>query len=463
MSEPHFTRLPYREDPRPYYERIRDLPWPVWLDGGYPRSGAGRYDVLTADPHITLQVADGEIRRRTGTQDPVVLPGDPLDQLRCALGEPVETPGGLPFGGGAIGFIGYDLARALGALPSRPGLPGWPEMAIGIYDWCLLIDHASQRSYFIAQGRDPRPQPGWPFALRRLLAAVPAAAEMPEVQGELTEAGMTFAAYDACFNRVHRYIEAGDCYQVNLAQRFSVRTDDDPWAIYQRMRADNPAPYGALLEYPFGQVLSSSPERFLRLVGTQAETRPIKGTRPRGGNAEADMALCAGLVNSPKDRAENLMIVDLVRNDLGKVCVPGSIEVPGLFEIESFATVHHLVSTVTGTLAPGRDAVDLLRASFPGGSITGAPKRRAMEVIDELEPVRREVYCGNLIRLGFDGNLDSSIAIRTALMQQDRLYYWAGGGIVADSDCVAEYQECLDKAAAFFRLFQVEVPDRPTR
>jgi para-aminobenzoate synthetase component 1 len=280
------------------------------------------------------------------------------------------------------------------------------------------------------------------------------------VQGELIDTGMTVDAYTERFERIQQYIRDGDCYQVNLAQRFCVRTDDDAWSVYRRMRADNPAPFGALLEYPFGEVLSSSPERFLRLQGRQAETRPIKGTRARGRTAEEDAALRAGLVHSPKDRAENLMIVDLLRNDLGKVCEPGSIQVPALFEIESYATVHHLVSTVTGTLRPECDAIDLLRGCFPGGSITGAPKRRAMEVIDELETVRREVYCGNVIRLGFDGNLDSNIAIRTALMQRDRLYYWAGGGIVADSDCAAEYQECLDKAAAFFRLLKVEPPGR---
>jgi para-aminobenzoate synthetase component 1 len=199
-------------------------------------------------------------------------------------------------------------------------------------------------------------------------------------------------------------------------------------------------------------VLSSSPEQFLSLQNGRAQTRPIKGTRPRGGSADQDLALRAQLLSSEKDRAENVMIVDLLRNDLGKVCEPGSIEVPGLFQVESFATVHHLVSTVTGRLRADKDALDLIAACFPGGSITGAPKRRAMEIIDELEPVRREVYCGNVIRLGFDGNLESSITIRTALMQGQSVYYWAGGGIVADSDCDDEYQESLDKAAAFLRL-----------
>jgi para-aminobenzoate synthetase component 1 len=272
------------------------------------------------------------------------------------------------------------------------------------------------------------------------------------VSGELLDAGLGREDYAAGFARIQRYIRDGDCYQVNYAQRFRAQTTFDPWTLYQRMRQENPAPYGALLEYPFGQVLSSSPEQFLQLHNGRALTRPIKGTRSRGDSAEVDLAHRADLLSSDKDRAENLMIVDLLRNDLGKVCCPGSIEVPGLFEVESFATVHHLVSTVTGELRDGMDAIDLIMAGFPGGSITGAPKRRAMEIIDELEPVRREVYCGSVIRLGFDGNLDSSITIRTALMRDRELFYWAGGGIVADSDCDAEYQESLDKAAAFLRL-----------
>jgi para-aminobenzoate synthetase component 1 len=334
-------------------------------------------------------------------------------------------------------------------------MSGLPEMAVGLYDWSLVVDHARRRSYFVSSGRDTRQEPGWPTALRRLRAAGRPCETPATVQGTLIEGGMTGEQYAERFARVQDYILAGDCYQVNLAHRFCAHSRDDPWTVYQRMRLENPSPYGAFLDYPFGQVLSSSPEQFLRVRDRQVTTRPIKGTRPRGERAADDLALRAQLMNSAKDRAENLMIVDLLRNDLGRVCEPGTIEVPGLFEIESFATVHHLVSTVTGRLRPECDAIDLLQACFPGGSITGAPKLRAMQIIDELEPQRRENYCGNIIRLGFDGDLDSSIMIRTALMRDNRVYYWAGGGIVADSVCTAEYQESLDKAAAFFRLFQL--------
>lgn len=452
VGEPYVTRLPYWPDNRQYYAALRELPWPVWLDSGFPESGGGRYDIIAADPYLTLTSKDGVCSLCPAGGPPREEFAGALSVLRRVLGEPEAAMRDLPFCGGAIGFLGYDLARSMGELPPREGLADWPDMAVGLYDWAMVIDHARRRSYFVRQGRDPRNDNGWQSALRRLLAVSTIQQQAPEVGGKLPEAGMSPAVYARGFERIGHYIHEGDCYQVNFAQRFRAEVGHDAWALYQRMRQENPAPFGALLEYPFGEVLSSSPEQFLSLRNGRAQTRPIKGTRPRGDTAEQDLALRAQLLSSEKDRAENVMIVDLLRNDLGKVCEPGSIEVPGLFQIESFATVHHLVSTVTGFLRDDKDALDLIAACFPGGSITGAPKRRAMEIIDELEPVRREVYCGNVIRLGFDGNLESSITIRTALKQGNSVYYWAGGGIVADSDCDAEYQESLDKAAAFLRL-----------
>ncbi len=452
MIRPQLIRLPYWPDSRAYYAVLRGLPWPVWLDSGHPQSGGGRYDIIAADPYSRLLSLSGETRLHDAEGRVQLIDDDPLAALRTALGRHAAAPEGLPFGGGALGYLGYDLARPLGHLAARPGLPDWPEMAVGLYDWAVVVDHALQRSLFVRQGRDPRRRPAWEAALRRLRAVSPPPAAVAEVSGTLLEPGIPERQYAAAFARIQRYIRDGDCYQVNFAQRFSGRVAADAWTLYQRLRRDNPVPYGALLEYPFGQVLSSSPEQFLSVNDGQVRTRPIKGTRPRGADAASDLALRTALLSSAKDRAENLMIVDLLRNDLGRVCEPGSIEVPELFRVESFATVHHLVSTVSGRLRTGQDALDLIAACFPGGSITGAPKRRAMQIIDELEPVRREVYCGSVIRLGFDGNLDSSITIRTVLLRGDIAYYWAGGGIVADSECAAEYQESLDKAAAFLRL-----------
>jgi para-aminobenzoate synthetase component 1 len=453
---PELLRLPYRSDSSAWYDALRGLSWPVWLDSGFPRSGSGRFDIIAADPYVSLvQDRDGLRLVKAGGAAEPGRPDDPLAALRALMGAPGPTVAGLPFPGGAVGFLGYDLARAWGDLPPREGLDDWPDLAVGLYDWALVVDHAHQRASLVRQGRDPRGERPWREARERLAGAAELAPPAPPADAdlELLAPGMPFERYAAAFERIQRYIREGDCYQVNLAQRFRAQVGEDGWSLYRHMRERNPSPYGALLEYPFGEVLSFSPEQFLGLDGGRVQTRPIKGTRPRGGDAAQDLALRAELLASPKDRAENLMIVDLLRNDLGKVCVPGSIEVPGLFELESFATVHHLVSTVRGRLAPGRDAVDLLRACFPGGSITGAPKRRAMQIIDELEPVRREIYCGSVFRLGFDGGLDSSIAIRTVLKRGREALYWAGGGIVADSDPQAEYAECLDKAAPFLRLF----------
>jgi para-aminobenzoate synthetase component 1 len=264
---------------------------------------------------------------------------------------------------------------------------------------------------------------------------------------------MDEATYRRAFERIQHYLVEGDCYQVNFAQRFSAEVSGDPFQGYLALRVQNPAPFAAYLNTPFGQVLSTSPERFLSLRDERVETRPIKGTRPRSDDRLEDEALRRALQRSEKDRAENLMIVDLLRNDLGRVCRYGSVKVPQLFGIESYATVHHLVSVVEGALWEDCDAAALLKECFPGGSITGAPKRRAMEIIEELEPYRRGIYCGSIGYIDHNGDMDSSIVIRTAIHREGRLYYSAGGGIVRDSACDAEYQETFDKAAAFFRCF----------
>jgi para-aminobenzoate synthetase component 1 len=239
---------------------------------------------------------------------------------------------------------------------------------------------------------------------------------------------------------------------VNLTQRFEAQVEGDAWHAYLRLREINPAPFAAYLDLPDGKIVCSSPERFLRVSGDRVETKPIKGTRPRSADPARDRALAEELRTSAKDRAENVMIVDLLRNDLGKCCVPGSIRASKLFDIESFASVHQLVSTVEGRLRRGRHALDLVAACFPGGSITGAPKVAAMQIIEQLEPHRRSVYCGCIGYVGFDGNMDTNIAIRTLVQRGDRAYTWAGGGVVADSDLDAEYQESFDKAAAMLAV-----------
>jgi para-aminobenzoate synthetase component 1 len=265
----------------------------------------------------------------------------------------------------------------------------------------------------------------------------------------------THGGYVEAVSRVREYILAGDIFQANLSQRFEAPLGEAPWSLYRRLRSRNAAPFAAFLDFPDVTVLSASPERFLSVDEQgHVETRPIKGTRPRGVGPEHDAALGQALSESAKDRAENLMIVDLMRNDLSRVCVPGSVRVQELFALERYATVHHLVSTVAGRLAPGRDALDLLRATFPGGSITGAPKLRAMEIITELEPSARGVYCGSIGYLSVTGALDTSIAIRTVVARGGRLYFSAGGGIIADSDPEQEYRETLDKARGIIDVLE---------
>ncbi len=431
------AELPYRSDASGYFAAIADLPWAVWLDSG----GMGRYDILTAAPQQTV-VLDAETR------------GDPFALLREHLGAPLSPVEGIPFSGGAMGYWSYDLARRTMSLPDMAqDAERLPLMAVGLYDWSLVLDHQLRTAKLVSHQRYAVTEALLPQLLRRLQDDVPLRADTFLVRGKI-ESNFTRDSYRAAFDAVQRYLQAGDCYQINLAQRFSAEAEGDAFGAYLELRQRSPAPYSAFLNLPQAQILCASPERFLSIRAGHVETKPIKGTRPRGREAAEDARLAQELRANPKDRAENLMIVDLLRNDLGKSCVPGSVRVPKLFEVESYANVHHLVSTVEGELAPGHDALDLLRDCFPGGSITGAPKQRAMQIIEQLEPNRRGVYCGAIGYVGFDGNMDTNIAIRTMIYSGGQIRCWAGGGIVADSQCEAEYQETLDKASAMLGLLR---------
>ncbi|WP_177419051.1 aminodeoxychorismate synthase component I [endosymbiont of Lamellibrachia barhami] len=446
-------RLPYCKDSARLFESIRDLPWPVFLDSAYPMTSQGRYDILAADPTVRL-VTRGEKTEILTRNDSTVSSQDPLQLLYRYLAPKQQPPDtDLPFTGGAIGWFSYDLARRFEKLPVlAEDTDGLPEMVIGIYDWAVVIDHQAENSWLVGQGRDAATGENWDRLVDELSRPSNVTSEpfhVTDIRSNLTE-----SAYHDAFQRIQRYIREGDCYQVNFAQRFDAEVQGAPWEVYKRLRKVNPAPFCAYLESPYAAILSSSPERFLHLTGRHVETCPIKGTAPRHENPGADRLSLVKLKNSEKDRAENLMIVDLLRNDIGKVCATGSVEVSRLFEIESFARVHHLVSTVEGELADGENALTLLRACFPGGSITGAPKLRAMEIIEELEPQRRGVYCGAIGYIGFNGDMDTNIAIRTLLQRGNTLQFSAGGGIIADSTAEAEYQETYDKAAALFELLK---------
>ena len=450
---PLLAELPYHSDSALLFEAIADWPWAVFLDSGLHHPTQSRYDILSAQPYMRLVTRGALTEINAETIE--LSRDDPFDLLRERLAIDHACRGPLPFCGGAIGYFGYDLARRCQRLPATAcDAERIPEMAVGIYDWALVVDHLERRTWLVGQGRDPETDLKWDRLVRLFSTPV---RERPRVPFRITSpvvSNLTRASYGRAFDRIKRYIFDGDCYQVNLAQRFSASATGDPWLAYQALRVLNPAPFAAYLSTPYAHVLSASPERFLRVEDGRVETKPIKGTRPRAGHARLDAELAQALRASEKDRAENVMIVDLLRNDLSKNCRLGSVTVPKLFDVESFATVHHLVSTVRGELASGRDAIDLLRGCFPGGSITGAPKLRAMQIIEELEPNRRGVYCGAIGYIGCDGDMDVNIAIRTLVMSRGETRFWAGGGIVADSQLEDEYQETFDKAAAMLNLLQ---------
>jgi para-aminobenzoate synthetase component 1 len=451
---PLIAELPYREDTISLFETIADEPWAVFLDSGRHLPGHSRFDILAANPTTTLVTRGKVTEIRTG-DDVRLSPDDPFLLVRQALGPLAVSDPKLPFVGGALGYFAYDLGRRLERLPTvAEDAEKLPEMAVGLYDWACVVDHHERRTWLVGAGRDPATAAVWDALVAHFSAP---RAERYRVPFRVTSSvcsNFTPEGYAHAFERVQRYIANGDCYQVNLAQRFAAPAVGDPWVAFQALRILNPAPFGAYLNLRFAQILSASPERFLRVQGGAVETKPIKGTRPRAGHPRLDAALAELLKESEKDRAENVMIVDLLRNDLSKTCAPGSVKVPKLFDVESFATVHHLVSTVTGRLQPQAHALDLLRGCFPGGSITGAPKLRAMEIIEELEPHRRGVYCGAIGYVGYDGAMDTNIAIRTLVCSSGTVRFWAGGGIVADSRLQEEYQESFDKAAALLRLLQ---------
>jgi len=476
---PSIEELVPAPDPIECCERLERLPYRLLLESAARETRLGRYSFLTADPAFIVRsrgahtdVVDCLSGATTTTNE------DALAAVRRLVAPHrfPSVPGVPPFQGGIAGFIAYDWGLTLERLPEpRFDDLAMPDTLLCLYDWVLAWDHVTSRAWLISTGvpeiesaarvtrartraaivRD-RLSRGGPRSDSKTLGLEKQARPTPpayNVEGGWwssrldLRSSFTRDAYLDAVARVREYVFAGDIFQANLSQRFEAPLEGSAWEFYRRLRSRNAAPFAAFMESPDAVVVSASPERFLRVdAAGHVETRPIKGTRPRGVGPEHDAALGQALAESAKDRAENLMIVDLMRNDLSRVCAPHTVRVSELFSLERYATVHHLVSTVVGDLEPGRDALHLLRAAFPGGSITGAPKLRAMEIIAELEPSRRGVYCGSIGYWSLTGELDTNIAIRTAIVQGDRVYFSAGGGIVADSDPASEYEETLDKA-----------------
>ena len=455
-------------DPWAVARKLAHLPHLLFLDSAEKHADRGRYSYVSA--------GTDSFSRGHGANPK----SDPLWADRVELKSfPLRAVSSLPpFQGGVAGLFGYGLGRMFEQLPkTRFDEFRTPDLATGTYDWVVSFDHVEGRAWIVSTGfPEAAEEPRLQIAKERFRDVL-ALLRAPHSSQAYREADATHApilapqyplpgfpgvtsnfdrtGYEAAVRRAVEYVHAGDCFQVNLSQRLLAPLREHPLELYGRLRALNPAPFAGYFDLGEFQILSASPERFLRVHPDGAvETRPIKGTRPRGKTPEEDAALIRDLSSSPKDRAENVMIVDLLRNDIGRVCEFGSVKVPRVCEVETFRFVHHLVSEVRGKLRAGLDPLDLLRATFPGGSVTGAPKVRAMEIIAELEPTARGPYCGSLGWIGFDGAMDTNILIRTFTAGRGWVQFPVGGGIVADSDPAREYEETLHKAAGLLRSLE---------
>jgi para-aminobenzoate synthetase component 1 len=482
--------LSYQPDSAAWFALVRHLPNAAWLDSGRPQSSYGRFDIICAAPQ-QLIITRGSVTTiehhhgltESSRLDPFRLLNERLFATQIApKSQTDELPpaqADLPFIGGALGYFNYDLGRQLEKLPSlaRADIQ-LPELRLGIYPWAIIQDHSRKTAVLVINhALSQALGSAYNFLeIEQLCANAPENPVFHEVNELLKNGDKTFKInkfqsnlnvneYTVALRKIQEYIRAGDCYQVNFAQRFSANYSGDPFVAYLALRQALPSPFSGFIQLDIykdidgkdigsdknadhnpdkrSAILSLSPERFIQVRGTAVETKPIKGTIKRGATLEEDQANAQWLQNSLKNRAENVMIVDLLRNDLSKHCT--QVRVPKLCELQTFANVHHLVSTVTGELQPNATAVDVLRDAFPGGSITGAPKIRAMEIIEELEPTRRSIYCGSLGYISADGQMDTSIAIRTLVCDAGQIHCWGGGGIIADSEIDQEYRESIAK------------------
>ncbi|QHG92371.1 aminodeoxychorismate synthase component I [Coxiella endosymbiont of Amblyomma sculptum] len=467
IQELYWISIPYR-DPIDYAVVFSGSNFFVFLDSMQFNSKLGRYSYIAVDPFATLVYRNNEIyfsNKIVKTEENIfTFLQQKLRTLSFSL-----NPDLPPFQGGIVGLFSYDLARDLENLPnlSQDDMQ-YPHMTIGFYDLVIAFDHVKKKAWIISSGlpeknklrRKQRAESRLFQCLEKVknTKMSPILVKKPLIKENDIDNHFTKKTYVETVEKCRRYILNGDIFEVNLSQRFQSNfPKNSEFILYQRIRKINPAPFGAYARFDDITIISSSPERFLKIYNRKVETRPIKGTIGRAQDKKEDLALSRKLETSSKERAENTMIVDLMRNDLSKVCSTRSVKVAAYCKVESYETLHHLVSTVEGKLKKGFHAIDLLRASFPGGSVTGAPKIKAMEIIEYLEPTRRGPYCGSIGYIGFDGNMDTSILIRTYIVKNNIITFQTGGAIVLDSDPVMEYEETLIKAAALKKALIAEI------
>lgn len=450
------SALNFTLNAREFFTLIAHQPWSMLLDSGNTPHIDANVDIIVFNPSISLTTLGANttiVNHRDNSE--LISQENPFDliQAQLKLLDLSDCPSELPFSGGALGYFSYDLARRCERLKQQSLADiALPEMAIGIYQHAIVFDHNKEQISFVSRST--------PQAHQKQLNTITKIAQKTNklvpfhLNGDWQNQ-LSYAQYQDKFNRVQDYLRQGDCYQINLTQRFEANFTGDPYSAYLELSAQNNTPFSAFLRLPIGAILSVSPERFIQCRAGDIQAKPIKGTMPRAQDPKQDSENAKLLVNSEKDRSENLMIVDLLRNDIGRCAQPGSVTVPKLFDIESFKNVHHLVSTVQAKLPRNASPLELLKGAFPGGSITGAPKIRAMDIIDELEPHRRTIYCGSIGYISADHQMDTNITIRTLLCLEDKVYCWAGGAIVADSNVKAEYQECFDKVASILPVLSL--------
>lgn len=458
MPFTNFRPLPYSADSELLMRALNELGMPAFLDSSSHGGSNGTRDILAAAPVAYLKVENGVLSCSDNAAKIIGSSNDSTEFLSYirllkehflaySNEQPTDKPQ-LEHAGTVIAYLGYPT------LTSKANF-SIMDAFVGLYLWTIVVDHDSQSCELRVHASCSSATIDQTLASIEEALARASAAEATTFTLETPFTnGTSFAEYQGAFAEIKSRIDNGDCYQVNLTQSFTARGRGAPLAAYLKLRRATTAPFSAYIDWDTGALLSLSPERFVSVKNDAVLTQPVKGTRPRGESKQDDRRLARELAVSEKDRAENLMIVDLLRNDLGRICETGSIQVNQLFTVESFSNVHHLVSDVSGKLPAGKDALDLLASCYPGGSITGAPKLSAMQIIQKVEHDARRVYCGTVFYLGADGSFDSNITIRSLLWQSGVLSCWAGGGIVADSDCEQEYQECFDKINNIFKALR---------